>query len=62
MIKTYVIFCKNWLFSNNQKRRSASSIIYSIIETAKENGLNPFAYFTICLKNCHTWILGIKTP
>jgi transposase len=43
-IKPFVIGRKNWLFSNTPKGAKASSVIYSIIETAKENGLNPFEY------------------
>ncbi|WP_036581430.1 IS66 family transposase [Paenibacillus darwinianus] len=45
-IKPFVIGRKNWLFSNTPRGAKASATIYSIIETAKENGLNPFAYFT----------------
>jgi len=43
-IKPFVIGRKNWLFSNSQKGAMASSVVYSIIETAKENCLNPFNY------------------
>ena len=37
---------KNWLFSDTQKGAKASAMLYSIIETAKANGLEPFAYLT----------------
>lgn len=43
-IKPFVIGRKNWLFSNSMKGAKSSAIIYSIVETAKENGLNPFNY------------------
>jgi transposase len=43
-IKPFVIGRKNWLFANTPKGARASATIYSIIESAKENGLNPFAY------------------
>lgn len=43
-IKPFVIGRKNWLFSNTPKGAKASATIYSIIESAKENGLNPFKY------------------
>lgn len=33
------------VFSNTPKGAKASAIIYSIVKTAKENGLNPFNYF-----------------
>jgi transposase len=43
-IKPFVIGRKNWLFSNTPKGAEASAIIYSIVETAKQNDLNPFSY------------------
>ncbi|WP_227767619.1 IS66 family transposase [Zhaonella formicivorans] len=43
-IKPFVIGRKNWLFANTPKGAKASATIYSIVETAKENGLNPFNY------------------
>lgn len=43
-IKPFVIGRKNWLFANTPRGAKASATIYSIVETAKENGLNPFAY------------------
>jgi transposase len=45
-IKPFVIGRKNFLFSNNPKGAVASATIYSIIETAKESGLNPMSYLT----------------
>jgi len=45
-IKPFVIGRKNWLFANTPKGATASAIIYSIIESAKENNLNPYAYLT----------------
>ncbi len=43
-IKPFVIGRKNWLFCNTPKGARASAMIYSIIESAKENRLNPYAY------------------
>lgn len=45
-IKPFVIGRKNWLFSSTAKGAKSSAIIYSIVETAKENGLNPFHYLS----------------
>jgi len=45
-IKPFVIGRKNWLFSNTPKGAESSAILYSLIETAKENGLNPYEYLT----------------
>lgn len=43
-VKPFVIGRKNFLFANTPRGATASAIAYSIVETAKENGLNPFAY------------------
>ncbi len=43
-VKLFVIGRKNWLFSNTANGAEASAILYSIIETAKANGLTPFNY------------------
>ena len=43
-IKPFVIGRKNWLFSNTANGAQASAILYSLIETAKANGLTPFDY------------------
>ncbi len=43
-VKPFVIGRKNWMFSNTGNGARASAILYSIIETAKANGLIPFDY------------------
>ncbi len=43
-IKPFVIGRKNFLFSNTSKGARSSAVIYSIVETAKENGLKPYNY------------------
>lgn len=48
-IKPFVIGRKNWLFSQTAKGAEASAILYSIIETAKANGLVPFDYLMTLL-------------
>ena len=45
-IKPFVIGRKNWLFANTPRGAKASAVIYSILETAKENGLKPYDYLT----------------
>jgi len=45
-IKPFVIGRKGWLFSNTPRGAKASATIYSIVETAKENGINPYQYLT----------------
>lgn len=43
-IKPFVIGRKAWLFSQTANGADASAVLYSIIETAKANGLIPFNY------------------
>ena len=43
-IKPFVIGRKNWIFANTPKGAKASAVTYSIVETAKENGLNSYQY------------------
>ena len=43
-IKPFVMGRKNWLFANTPGGAQASAMIYSLIETAKENGLDPYRY------------------
>lgn len=43
-IRPFVIGRKNWLFSNSQAGAHASANLYSLIETAKANNLNPYEY------------------
>lgn len=50
-IKPFVIGRKNWMFSNTVKGAKASSVIYSIVETAKENGLDPEGYIKFLLES-----------
>lgn len=45
-IKPFVIGRKNFLFADTARGAKASAIVYSIVETAKENGLNPMSYIT----------------
>jgi transposase len=43
-IRPFVIGRKNWLFSTSQQGATSSANLYSLIETAKANGLEPYAY------------------
>ena len=45
----YCIGRKNWLFSGSPKGASTSAGIYTLIETAKVNGLNPRKYIQFLL-------------
>jgi len=43
-IRPFVLGRKNWLFSGSPRGADASAFFYSLIETAKANGLEPYAY------------------
>ncbi len=43
-IRPFVVGRKNWLFSDTVQGANASAVIYSLIETAKSNGLEPYRY------------------
>jgi transposase len=43
-IKPFVVGRKNWLFAGSPDGAKASSLFFSLIETAKENNLNPYGY------------------
>ena len=43
-IRPFVVGRKNWLFSGSPRGADASCAIYSLVETAKQNRMNPYAY------------------
>jgi len=43
-IRPFTIGRRNWLFSGSPEGATASAAVYSIIESAKANGLNPHKY------------------
>jgi transposase len=48
-IRPFVIGRKNWLFSQSVKGAEASAAIYSLIETARLNGHEPYRYLRYVL-------------
>ena len=53
-IKPFVIDRKNFLFANTPKGAKGSAIMFSLIQTAIENGLDPYQYLTWLLKTANT--------
>jgi len=49
-IRPFAVGRKAWLFSDTPRGAHASSIHYSLIETAKANGLEPYAYLNFVFK------------
>jgi transposase len=54
-VKPYVIGRKNWLFSNTPAGARTTAMLYSIIETAKENQIDPFSYLAFIFHNAPNW-------
>ena len=53
-IKPFVMGRKNFLFCNTPSGAQSSAVLYSLIETAKENGLDPYRYLTWVLEQAPT--------
>ena len=49
-IKPFVIDRKNFLFANTPKGATGSAVMFSLIQTAIENGLDPYKYLTWLMK------------
>ncbi|MCL2835000.1 MAG: IS66 family transposase [Treponema sp.] len=69
-VRPFAVGRKNWLFCNTPKGADASAAVYSIIETAKANGLKPFDYlkfllerlpYGISAENCLPWSDAAQT-
>ncbi len=52
-IKPFVISRENFLFANTPGGARASAVLFSLIETAKENGVDPYKYLT--------WVLEVAS-
>ncbi len=57
-IRPFVTGRKNWLFSGSPKGAEASATLYSLVETAKANGLEPWVYLNHLFEHLPT----AKTP
>ena len=43
-IRPFVVGRKNWMFAGSPDRAEASATFFTLIETAKTNGLEPYGY------------------
>ena len=57
-IKPFVIDRKNFLFANTPKGAFGSAVMFSLIQTAIENGLDPYKYLTWLLKTANSADMG----
>lgn len=54
-IRPFVTGRKNWLFADTPKGAAASAAVYSLVETARANGLEVFSYLQELLANMTQW-------
>lgn len=59
-IRPFAVGRKNWLFSDTVAGAQASAVAYSVIETARANGLNPYKYLLLLFSELPT--LLTKNP
>jgi len=50
-VRPFAVGRRNWLFANTPSGATASATIFSIVETAKANGLKPYEYLKFLLEN-----------
>ena len=60
-IKPFVINRKNFMFANTPKGATSSAVMFSMIRTAIENSLDPYAYLTWLLKTAKDADLSQKS-
>ena len=54
-IRPFVTGRKNWLFADTPKGAVASAAVYSLVESARANGLEVFSYLQELLANMTQW-------
>ncbi len=54
-IKPFVIGRKNWMFSQSYQGANASAVLFSLIETAKANQIDPYRYVRYLLDHIHEY-------
>ena len=59
-IKPFVIGRKNFLFANTPKGAAGSAVMFSLIQTAIENGLDPYRYLTWLMKSAKDADLSLE--
>jgi hypothetical protein len=54
VIRPFVIGRKAWLFSDTPAGARSSAVIYSLVQTAKANGLEPYTWLRRVLRDLPT--------
>lgn len=58
-IRPFTVGRKNWEFCGSPKGAKASACVYSLVKTAKANGLNPYKYLDYLLSRIRDLILRL---
>jgi len=59
-IRPFAVGRKNWLFSGHPRGADASATLYSLLETAKANGLEPYRYLRYLFELLPTAISDVQ--
>lgn len=54
-IRPFVVGRKNWLFCDTVKGAESCATVYSLVETAKANGIEPYKYSLLILSILPQW-------
>jgi transposase len=57
-IRPFAVGRKNWLFHGSPAGAKAGAIFYSLIETCKANGIEPYKYFCVMLHSIRECVTG----
>ena len=55
MLRPCAIGRKNWLFAGSDRGGSAAAMHYTLLATAKANGVEPLAYARTCNEAVRLW-------
>ena len=61
VIRPFAVGRKNWLFADSPNGAAASAGVYSMIETAKANGVEPYCYLELLLHDMPDWDRTVET-
>ena len=54
-IRPIAVGRRNWLFSGGVEGAEGAAIIYTLVESAKASGVDPYAYLKAVLERQGTW-------
>lgn len=61
-IRPFAVGRRNWLFVGNQRGGETSALLYSLVHSARLNGLEPWRYLFYVLNHAHELRKGLINP